>query len=147
MNLNLFEKISIINETILCYTNGTGYNEYFYLDEETNKYFSEDGNSSTIEKVGSNYIYTFDSIRKEFNPNGVLVKTTLNHDNPDEKLIKEINYVINNNKISEVYTENLKLLFNYETINSIELLDFVTVQKKVNEMLVYLSDISYFCRV
>ena len=143
MNINLFEKISIINETILCYTNGTGYNEYFYLDEETNKYFSEDGNSSIIEKVGSNYIYTFDSIRKEFNPNGVLVKTTLNHDNPDEKLIKEINYVINNNKISEVYTEDLKLLFNYETVNSIELLDFVTVQKKVDDYFVDYIKIEY----
>ena len=133
MNISLYEKLTVINNTSLCYTNGTGYKEFFSLDTETNIYRSEDGNSSTIKIEDSKYYYRFDSIEKEFNLNGKLLKTTLNYDNPDEHLRKEINYITSNNNIlNSVVTDDTKIIFNYKTLNSKNILDYVIIQRLIN---------------
>ena len=126
MNITLGERISEVNESILCYTNGTGYNEYFYYDSGSNLYKSEDGNDSKISKNDSGYEYTNTSIKKVFSSLGKITKTILNYDSNDSKLIKEINYEYVDGYLNEVTCDRTKVNFIY---NEEELLSSVIANK------------------
>ena len=43
INISLYEKLTNITDTSLCYINGTGYREYFYYDEESNRIYFHSG--------------------------------------------------------------------------------------------------------
>ena len=149
MNISLYERITEVNDEILCYTNGTGYNEYFYYDENTNTYKSEDGNSSYIELNGYRYTYISESIKKEFGFNDIITKIMLNHDSEDEKLRKEINYELTGNLITSVSCDDARINLVYKTVNNETLLDYVKVQKDIKDgfedfvKIVYTYDNSY----
>ena len=133
MNITLGERISEVNERTLCYTNGTGYNEYFYYDSGSNSYKSEDGNDSKIEKIDSAYEYTNTSIKKLFSSLGKITKTILNCDSNDSKLIKEINYeyVDEDGNLSVVSCDRTKVYFIYNEQN---VLSSVVVEKLENSI-------------
>ena len=133
--LSVCEKISGIevdSNTYLTLTNGTGFKEYFYYDENVNKYLSEEGDKGYIEHDAEKdiYIYTRDNTKKTYNSNGYLV--SINNKTGNDQGIQDYTIYIDYNEsnlVSCISCNDFCIEFTYNNNGLIPLLEYACLKE------------------